>query len=138
MNVYNKRLLGIDFLRFICVSLIFGSHFINFEQINNLYLLNLVHNLKYATEIFFVISAFVIAKISFEAKYSKLIFILKRFYKFFFIGYVIIFLCNPNLFLSNIADCYNSNNFLNIPWFLSLDNKQICLGGGMQQVLVGQ
>jgi peptidoglycan/LPS O-acetylase OafA/YrhL len=129
MNIYNKRLLGIDFLRFICVSLIFGSHFINFEEINNLHLLNLVHNLKYATELFFVISAFIIAKISFEAKYSKLIFILKRFYKFFFIGYVIIFFINPNFFLSNIADCFNSNNFLNIPWFLSLDNKQLCLRG---------
>jgi peptidoglycan/LPS O-acetylase OafA/YrhL len=84
---------------------------------------NLAHHLKYALEIFFVISGFVIAKISSEARYSKLIFILKRFYKIFFIGYVIIFLCNPNFFLSNIADCYNSNNFLNIPWFLSFDDK---------------
>lgn len=127
MRIYKERLLGVDFLRFFCASLIFAAHFINFQEINNSYLKNLTHNLKYAIEIFFVISGFVIAKISSEAKYSESIFILKRFYRVFIIGYIIIFLLNPNFFLSKIIDCYNFNNYLNIPWFLSFDDKQICL-----------
>ena len=128
MDIKKPRLLGIDFLRFVCASLVFTAHFIsNVDEINNLYWKNLIHNTKYATEIFFVISGFVIAKISSEAKYSELIFILKRFYRIFIIGYIIIFLLNPNFFLSKIVDCYNFNNYLNIPWFLSFDDKQICL-----------
>ena len=115
MDIKKPRLLGIDFLRFVCASLVFTAHFIsNVDEINNLYWKNLIHNTKYATEIFFVISGFVIAKISSEAKYSELIFILKRFYRIFIIGYIIIFLLNPNFFLSKIVDCYNFNNYLNI------------------------
>ena len=99
MDIYKKRLLGIDFLRFVSASIVFTAHFItNVDEINNLYWKNLIHNTKYATEIFFVISGFVIAKISSEAKYSELIFILKRFYRIFIIGYIIIFLLNPNFF----------------------------------------
>jgi len=129
MRIYKERLLGVDFLRFVCASLVFTAHFIitYFDETDNLYWKNLIHNTKYATEIFFVISGFVIAKISSEVKYSESIFILKRFYRIFIIGYVIIFLLNPTFFLSKIVDCYNYNNYFNIPWFLSFDDKQICL-----------
>jgi hypothetical protein len=47
MDIKKPRLLGIDFLRFVCASLVFTAHFIsNVDEINNLYWKKLIHNTK--------------------------------------------------------------------------------------------
>lgn len=119
----------IDFLRIIAILGVFLIHYTDKSIISeNAILKNFIAHGKYGVILFFVISGYVISKISINYNFPEFIF--SRFFRILIPAYIILFILKPTYFFytfQNCLDLLRTGNLNLIPWFFSLSTKPECL-----------